>query len=98
MKIKNTVFINIICPVFQEQNLKSRVSSGPCMTTLVGYFPYYDEDGKYHDHDGNTKTTDYNCSMGHYFSISQTGTCPSCDFGKDTKKVTIHDKAQFTYF
>ena len=88
----------MICPVCQEQNLKSRVTGGPGMTTLMGYFPYYDEDGKYHDHDPNTTTTHYNCSNGHYFSISQKGTCPSCDYVKDTKRVTIHDKAQFTYF
>ena len=32
--------------------------------------PFYDKDGKYHDHDMNSSSTDYSCSNGHKWSSS----------------------------
>jgi hypothetical protein len=87
----------MVCPVCKEQNIKSTVNCGQSMSTLMGYLPYYDENGKYHDHDPNTITTYYSCSQGHHFSISGNGTCPSCDYGKDTKTIEVHDEAPFRY-
>lgn len=75
----------MICPKCQERGLKSIIHVGHTMTTLMGYFGYYDEEGNYHHHDRNRKTTDYNCSNGHKFIGIKHGTpCPSypnnCDF------------------
>ncbi len=82
------------CPVCIEKDLKSRVSIGMSLSTLMYCAPYYDEDGKYHSHDSNTHTTNYSCSHGHTWSESSTGTCPSCDFGKDSKGVIIHNSEE----
>jgi hypothetical protein len=82
------------CPVCVEKNLKSSVYPGMSTSTLLWCPPYYDEEGKYHCHDGNNHKTDYNCSQGHVWSESNTGVCPSCDFGKDSKKITIHNSEE----
>jgi len=80
------------CPVCEKENLKSRVYPGVSMRTLMYCTPYYDEDGNYHSHDSNTTTTNYSCSNGHQWSESSKGVCPSCDFGKDSKKICIKDE------
>lgn len=82
------------CPVCIEKGLKSNVYPGVSMSTLMYCAPYYDENGKYHSHDMNRHTTNYNCSHGHTWSESSTGICPSCDFGKDSKSVTIHNSEE----
>lgn len=77
------------CPVCQERGLKSNVYPGPRYCTLMYCAPYYDEDGNYHNHDMNTATTSYNCSLGHSWTVSRKGECASCDFGKDSERITI---------
>ena len=64
---------------------KSRVNSHGGMSTLMGYTPYYDEDGVYHNHDGNRKTNHYSCSNGHQWVEVGKNACPAkgCDFGGD---------------
>lgn len=56
------------CMECQELGLKSKVYSQGSSSTLMGYTPYYDEDGKYHDHDANTVTEGFKCSNNHFFS------------------------------
>lgn len=64
------------CPVCQFQGLKSIVYQGGCTATLLGWQPYYDEEGRYHSEDPNTTTCGYRCSNGHHFSTScQRGQC-----------------------
>jgi len=53
------------CPVCEKKGLKSTVYPCCSTATLLWNEPYYDEDGKYHDHDPNAVTTDYHCSNGH---------------------------------
>jgi hypothetical protein len=55
------------CPVCLEQNLESSLRIGNHTTTLMSFSPYYDEKGKYHDHDDNHRTTEYFCSNNHRF-------------------------------
>lgn len=38
---------------------------GPSMCTDMGHDPYYDEKGRYHNHDPNVTTTSYKCSRDH---------------------------------
>ena len=82
------------CPVCSEKNMKSSIYVGMSTSTLMYCTPYYDEDGNYHSHDSNTHSTSYSCTKGHQWSESSTGTCPSCDFGKDSKCVTIHNSEE----
>lgn len=83
----------MICPKCKEEEKKSIVYAGYGMSTLVGYTPYYDEDGKYHSHDPNSNTTNYTCSNGHSFSVSRKSPCPNCDYGKDFEKIRINEKS-----
>lgn len=82
------------CPVCEEKKMKSCVYIGHSMSTLMYCTPYYDEEGLYHHHDSNTSTTTYTCSVGHAWSESQKGSCPSCEFGRDSKVVNIHNSEE----
>ena len=77
------------CTVCVSKGLKSNVYSGGSVSTLAYYSPYYDEDGKYHHHDQNTITRGYSCSLGHRWVEYSIDSCPSCDFGKDSKQIEI---------
>ncbi len=63
------------CPGCKKQGLKSKVYPGLSSTTLAYYPPFYDEEGNYHNHDGNTTTTEYTCSNGHKWTEETTGSC-----------------------
>jgi hypothetical protein len=65
----------MICKECQNQGLKSQVHPGIGMRTLMGWSPYYDENGKFHSHDPNTITTDYKCSNGHSWEEQSHITC-----------------------
>ena len=65
----------MICPVCKEAGLKSTVTEGGTSETLVGYFPFYDEEGKHHDHNDNCRITSFKCSRGHRFSHRPQRTC-----------------------
>lgn len=65
----------MICPECKKQELKSKVYTGPGLTTLMWCPPFYDEDGKFHNHDGNTTTTPMNCSNGHNWTHESIGSC-----------------------
>lgn len=53
------------CPTCEAQGTRSIVYVGPSSSTCMSGSVYYDEDGRYHQHDPNTHTTAYNCSLGH---------------------------------
>ena len=77
------------CPVCLEKDLQSKVFPQGMACTLLYCAPYYDEDGKYHNHDSNTSTYSYSCSHGHRWTVSSTGKCSSCDFGSDSEIISI---------
>lgn len=79
------------CPVCVKKGLKSCVTVGYSTSTAMWCPAYYNEDGKYHDHDMNTRSTSYSCSYGHTWSVSSHRSCPSCDFGQDSEEITIHN-------
>lgn len=81
------------CPTCVEQGERSTVTEGGGTTTLMGFSPFYDEDGVRHFHDGNTTTTSYRCSRGHSWSEKSKHRCsaPGCDFG-----VLLPDKRKRT--
>lgn len=77
------------CPVCKEKELKSNVYPGGCSITCVYFQPFYDEDGNYHVHDGNTRTQGFSCSLGHSWVEYSYGSCPSCDFGHEEPTIKI---------
>lgn len=84
----------MICQKCKEQGLKSHVYGGIGSITCVHYTPFYDEDGQYHSHDGNTRTSSFRCSNGHEWTEYSTGFCPApdCDWNKDREtKIVWHE-------
>jgi hypothetical protein len=65
----------MICPTCKELGLKSTVQTSGTMSTLMGYVSYYDEEGKHHCHDDNSRTTTGRCSNGHRFSYRYENNC-----------------------
>ena len=65
----------MICPECKKQGLKSRVYDRGCTVTLMGWSPYYDEEGNYHSHDPNRRTQGYECSNGHFWAEQKYNTC-----------------------
>ena len=68
------------CAECETLGKRSRVVVGGSRTTLLGYSPYYDEEGLYHNHDPNTITTEYCCSEGHVWERRSKRQCPSCSY------------------
>ena len=75
----------MICPECKAQGLRSTVHSGGGSITLMGFSPYWDEDGVYHSHDPNQVSVSYHCSGGHSWGESKLRACPApgCDYGED---------------
>lgn len=73
------------CSTCAKQGLRSRVTPGVGSMTLMYFAPFYNEDGAYHHHDGNTMTTPYSCSHGHEWMETSNPSCPniSCDWPKE---------------
>lgn len=76
----------MICPECKSNGEKSNVYPGGSQRTLMYFPPYYDENGKYHNHDSNTTTTSYRCSNGHNWSDKRRGSC-WCGWGADKVEV-----------
>jgi hypothetical protein len=75
----------VICPVCKDAGLQSTVRDGGTSETLVGYMPFYDENGKRHVHDDNCRITGYWCSRGHEFSHREQRTAKCCDWKGKTE-------------
>ncbi len=70
------------CPQCISEGSKSFVNLGGSLSTLMCSDPFYDEDGKYHNHDPNTSVSHYACSNGHKWTeLSK----PSCWCGWPNK-------------
>ena len=69
------------CPKCVENGQRSKAYNEGTSVTLMSYQPWYDEDGVYHDHDGNWRTTMFRCSNGHRWERKYHKACPAGDFG-----------------
>lgn len=69
----------------------SRLNELGSSTTCLGWGTYYDEAGKYHNHDPNRINTGYVCSNGHSFSILTKRKCPNCDYGSEDGAVKFYE-------
>jgi hypothetical protein len=63
------------CPECEKLGFKSCVYPNGCSVTAMCSNNYYDENGKYHVHNMNTRTTHYTCSNGHSWVEDTTGSC-----------------------
>ncbi len=92
------------CPTCARLKLKSKlyVARMGTSTLMGGEVPYYDEDGKYHDHDSNRLSVNWHCSKGHTGYIYYGNKCSNCNFGSktqihesiDKRTIKAHEKAQ----
>ncbi len=69
------------CPKCQKEGKESKVFPHGSSTTLMHSQPFYDEKGKYHDHDPNITTSQYSCSNGHRWTEKNNSIC-WCGWGK----------------
>lgn len=84
----------MICPFCKEEGVKSRVYDHGGSVTLMACTPYYDEDGKHHHHDSNTRTHSFTCSNNHGWSEKSQGSC-WCGWNKDKETEIIEHKRTF---
>lgn len=70
----------MICEECSKEGKTSNVYVESCSSTLLYSPPFYDEQGRYHDHDPNTVTTLYHCSNGHNFAHRSKPKC-WCGYG-----------------
>jgi hypothetical protein len=68
------------CPECVEAGLESKVYSNGSTNTLLGWRPYYDEQGTYHIHDPNRTIDGWYCSNKHYWGEVRKKSCPNCDW------------------
>ena len=65
----------MICEVCRKEGKTSKVFSGMGSVTLAYCPPFYDEKGKYHNHDSNITTTNCHCSNGHHWVEKNQNVC-----------------------
>lgn len=70
------IFMNaIICTECQREGKTSHVYPRGGYVTLLYCQPFYDENGRYHNHDSNMTTSAYECSNGHSWQTKRGGSC-----------------------
>lgn len=71
----------MICQQCQQEGKRSTVTAPGCgVTTAMMGHDYYDEAGKYHNHDPNTTSVTYHCSNGHQWISAYKTKCRSCNY------------------
>ena len=67
-----------------KERKKSVIYPGVGITTDMYFPPYYDEEGEYHNHDGNATSYECTCSNGHKWNVTKRNRCPNpkCDWNK----------------
>ena len=79
------------CPVCVIVGKKSMVYLVPGGTiTAVYYPPFWDEDGREHNHDANARTSGYSCTNGHKWTETTHGSC-WCGWSGGEKTVTVKE-------
>lgn len=75
----------MICPecTSDGKTSKSYPYKRPFSTAMAS-LPYYDETGRYHNHDMIVPITELNCSNGHAWSCNEQSSClvEDCDYGR----------------
>lgn len=81
----------MICPKCKEEGRKSTITSCGCTSTLMGWSPYYDEEGNYHSHDPNGLREQAYCSNKHKLDIRRLRPCrvETCTYGKGEPEIHV---------
>lgn len=77
------------CPTCRAENRKSKVYPGACSSTLLGFTPFYDEEGRYHYHNPNTSNCSFQCSNGHQWNESEVAKCHYDEREKILRKLEL---------
>ena len=65
-----------VCGECQAEGRKSKLyARGESSTCMGGTEAFWDEEGKFHVHNPNTRTKGYVCSWGHHFGETVKGSC-----------------------
>ena len=70
------------CPECVKDGERSIVRDLGGSTTLLGWSPFWDEDGVHHSHDPNRHSNQYSCSRGHTWTEGFYPQCANCDYGE----------------
>lgn len=70
------------CPECIKEGKKSTISIGSSVITAMPVHRFYGEDGKYHEHDPNVRSTQYRCSNGHGWVDGENPKC-WCEVAKE---------------
>lgn len=68
----------MICEYCRVKGKESRVIISPDWVTLVYSPPFYDEEGRFHNHDPNSATAYYSCTNGHCWRGPLQRACTTC--------------------
>ena len=71
------------CPECVKEGMRSRVFPQGSSITLMSSQPFYDEEGTYHNHDGNIIKEAYLCSRDHRWNKRFNRPCPAGDWPVD---------------
>jgi len=77
------------CPECEKLSLKSELHFANACFNLPcgGPHMYYDEEGVYHVHDNDKRSTQWWCSNKHQGVLRHESKCPNCDFGRKQELV-----------
>jgi hypothetical protein len=75
----------MICAKCREEGKRSTLRLRKLGNTLMGYVgEFYDENGKFHIHDGNSFKVNFKCSAGHEWTDElKPFPCPTCGLNYD---------------
>lgn len=62
----------------KEGKKPERIYPGSTSVTDMGYAPYWDNEGNYHEHDPNVRVTGFSCSNEHRWTQNTDKPCPTC--------------------
>lgn len=65
----------VVCETCRVDGSKSTVRIVGGTTTAVGVVRFYDEEGRFHDHDSNVTRLTYRCSRGHSWDDARKPSC-----------------------
>lgn len=66
------------CKQCEVEAKTSVIYRGLAVSTLMAGQEFYDEEGRWHNHDPNITTQSYRCSQGHSWSEDRRSKCRAC--------------------
>lgn len=77
----------LFCKQCENEGETSTITgNGYGTSTLMDWYPSYDEQGRYHSHNPNWHTSSWRCSRGHVFTVRSKNGCSSCGYGSKVEQ------------